>query len=57
MITPASPSARSICRFPVIIDRTVAAMSDFTLAQHIDAKHYFGINWDRDGDACCCRHP
>ncbi|MBJ3143402.1 proline--tRNA ligase [Salmonella enterica subsp. enterica serovar Derby] len=33
---------------PVIIDRTVAAMSDFTAGANIDGKHYFGINWDRD---------
>ncbi|EAA5640544.1 proline--tRNA ligase [Salmonella enterica subsp. enterica serovar Javiana] len=33
---------------PVIIDRTVAAMSDFAAGANIDAKHYFGINWDRD---------
>nr|VUD26226.1 prolyl-tRNA synthetase [Salmonella sp. NCTC 7297] len=40
---------------PVIIDRTVAAMSDFAAGANIDGKHYFGINWDRDcGDAYCC---
>ncbi|EMH3903265.1 proline--tRNA ligase [Escherichia coli] len=33
---------------PVVIDRTVAAMSDFTAGANIDGKHYFGINWDRD---------
>ncbi|EAA1884910.1 proline--tRNA ligase [Salmonella enterica] len=33
---------------PVIIDRTVAAMSDFAAGANIDDKHYFGINWDRD---------
>ncbi|HAB1630373.1 TPA_asm: proline--tRNA ligase [Salmonella enterica subsp. arizonae] len=33
---------------PVIIDRSVAAMSDFTAGSNIDGKHYFGINWDRD---------
>ncbi|MCV9860517.1 proline--tRNA ligase [Salmonella enterica subsp. enterica serovar Senftenberg] len=33
---------------PVIIDRTVAAMSDFAAGANIDSKHYFGINWDRD---------
>lgn len=31
----------------MIIDRTVAVMSDFA-AGAIDGKHYFGINWDRD---------
>lgn len=33
---------------PVIIDRTVAAMSDFAAGANTDGKHYFGINWDRD---------
>lgn len=33
---------------PVIIDRTVAGMSDFAAGANIDGKHYFGINWDRD---------
>lgn len=33
---------------PVVIDRTVAAMSDFAAGANIDGKHYFGINWDRD---------
>lgn len=33
---------------PVIIDRTVAAMSDLAAGANIDGKHYFGINWDRD---------
>lgn len=33
---------------PVVIDRTVATMSDFSAGANIDGKHYFGINWDRD---------
>ncbi len=33
---------------PVVIDRTVAVMSDFSAGANIDGKHYFGINWDRD---------
>lgn len=33
---------------PVVIDRTVAAMSDFAAGANIDGKHHFGINWDRD---------
>lgn len=33
---------------PVIIDRTVANMSDFSAGANIDGKHYFGINWERD---------
>ncbi len=32
----------------MVIDRTVAAMSDFAAGANIDGKHYFGINWDRD---------
>ncbi|MEH2922445.1 proline--tRNA ligase [Samsonia erythrinae] len=33
---------------PVIVDRTVTAMSDFSAGANIDGKHYFGINWERD---------
>ncbi|OED40460.1 proline--tRNA ligase [Endozoicomonas sp. (ex Bugula neritina AB1)] len=33
---------------PVIIDRTVAVMSDFGAGANIEGKHYFGINWERD---------
>lgn len=33
---------------PVIIDRSVAVMSDFAAGANCDGKHYFGINWDRD---------
>lgn len=33
---------------PVIIDRSVAVMSDFGAGANIDDKHYFGINWERD---------
>lgn len=33
---------------PVIVDRTVADMSDFGAGANIDDKHYFGINWGRD---------
>ncbi|MDR0806164.1 MAG: proline--tRNA ligase [Enterobacteriaceae bacterium] len=33
---------------PMIIDRTVAVMSDFSGGANIDGKHYFGINWERD---------
>ncbi len=42
---------------PVVIDRTVAAMSDFAAGAY-HGKHYFGINWDRD--VChpgSCRYP
>ena len=33
---------------PLIVDRTVAAMSDFGAGANIDHKHYFNINWGRD---------
>ncbi|MBG6245717.1 proline--tRNA ligase [Candidatus Symbiopectobacterium sp. 'North America'] len=33
---------------PVIIDRTVAAMSNFGAGANQDGKHFFGINWERD---------
>lgn len=33
---------------PVVIDRSVAVMSDFGAGANIDGKHYFGINWERD---------
>ncbi|MBG6248798.1 MULTISPECIES: proline--tRNA ligase [Symbiopectobacterium] len=33
---------------PVIIDRTVAAMSDFGAGANQDGKHFFDINWERD---------
>ena len=33
---------------PVIADRTVANMSDFSAGANSDGKHYFGINWERD---------
>jgi len=33
---------------PVIADRTVAVMSDFSAGANIDGKHFSGINWERD---------
>ncbi|MFC3396516.1 proline--tRNA ligase [Brenneria rubrifaciens] len=33
---------------PAVVDRTVAAMSDFGAGANIDGKHFFGINWERD---------
>ncbi|WP_294912094.1 proline--tRNA ligase [Tatumella sp. UBA2305] len=33
---------------PVIADRTVAKMSDFSAGANIDDQHWFGINWGRD---------
>ena len=35
-------------KMPVIIDRSVALMSDFGAGANVDDKHYFGINWERD---------
>ncbi|GEN26794.1 proline--tRNA ligase [Halovibrio variabilis] len=35
-------------KMPIIIDRSVALMSDFGAGANIDHKHYFGINWERD---------
>ena len=36
------------CPIPVIVDRTVAKMADFTAGANIEGKHHFGINWERD---------
>jgi prolyl-tRNA synthetase len=33
---------------PVVIDHSVAVMSDFAAGANLDDKHYFGINWERD---------
>ncbi|WP_341503510.1 proline--tRNA ligase [Gallaecimonas sp. GXIMD4217] len=33
---------------PMVIDRSVALMSDFGAGANVDGKHYFGINWERD---------
>ena len=33
---------------PIIIDRSVAMMSDFGAGANVDGQHYFGINWERD---------
>ncbi|MCL2896391.1 proline--tRNA ligase [Brenneria tiliae] len=33
---------------PAVVDRTVAAMSDFGAGANVDGQHYFGINWQRD---------
>ena len=32
----------------MIIDRSVALMSDFGAGANIDGKHYFNVNWERD---------
>jgi prolyl-tRNA synthetase len=36
------------CPIPLIIDHSVAVMSDFAAGANIDGQHYFGINWERD---------
>ncbi len=33
---------------PCLVDRAVAAMSDFGAGANVDGKHHFGINWERD---------
>jgi len=35
---------------PIIIDRSVATMSDFGAGANTNDQHFFGINWDRDLD-------
>lgn len=35
-------------KMPIIIDRSVAAMSDFSAGANVDNKHHIGINWERD---------
>ncbi|RTE87386.1 MULTISPECIES: proline--tRNA ligase [Gammaproteobacteria] len=35
---------------PVIVDRSVAVMSDFSAGANEDGFHYFGINWGRDAE-------
>ncbi|NBI42717.1 proline--tRNA ligase [[Haemophilus] felis] len=33
---------------PIVIDRTVANMDNFSAGANQEGKHYFGINWERD---------
>ncbi len=33
---------------PIIADRQVALMSDFSAGANVDGKHHFGLNWERD---------
>ena len=35
---------------PIIVDRSVAVMSDFAAGANINGKHHFGINWERDAE-------
>ena len=39
---------RQNLNIPVIIDRSVALVSDFSAGANLDGKHYFNINWERD---------
>jgi prolyl-tRNA synthetase len=33
---------------PMIVDRAVAVINDFSAGANRDGKHYFGVNWGRD---------
>ncbi len=33
---------------PIVIDRSVALMSDFVMGANQEGKHYFNVNWERD---------
>ena len=35
---------------PIIADRSVALMADFSAGANQDGKHFFGINWERDAE-------
>ena len=35
-------------KIPLIVDHTVAVMSDFGAGANIEGKHHFGLNWERD---------
>ncbi|WP_158379590.1 proline--tRNA ligase [Candidatus Williamhamiltonella defendens] len=35
-------------KMPIIADRAVAVMSDFSAGSNKEGQHYFGINWERD---------
>ncbi len=35
---------------PCVVDRSVAAMSDFAAGANRDGKHFFGVNWGRDAE-------
>jgi prolyl-tRNA synthetase len=36
------------CPIPVIADRSVVRIADFSAGANVDGKHLFGINWGRD---------
>ncbi len=33
---------------PMVADRAVATLSDFSAGANVDGRHHFGINWERD---------
>ena len=33
---------------PLVIDRSVALLGDFSAGANLDGQHYFGLNWERD---------
>ena len=33
---------------PMVVDRAVAVLGDFSAGANVDGRHYFGINWGRD---------
>ncbi len=47
---PAGPGSLGPVNLPIplIADRSVAQMADFSAGANIDGKHLFGINWGRD---------
>jgi prolyl-tRNA synthetase len=49
-ILPAGPGSLGPVNLitPMIVDRSVAVMSDFSAGANVDNKHFFGINWGRD---------
>lgn len=49
-ILPAGPGSLGPVNLitPMIVDRSVAVMSDFSAGANMDDKHFFGINWGRD---------
>ena len=35
-------------QLPIIADRAVVALADFSAGANVDGKHHFGVNWERD---------
>lgn len=44
----AGPRKLKPVTLPLVIDRSVAVMSDFTAIYHADGQYFCGINWERD---------